>query len=238
MEQLIEKIKLADDLYTVDLRGGGLVLETDREKLLSFQQMEPLVTKGGMATHRRILYDMETKDTYVVEPSRIILPATVKLLEFPHEQFIAPGSRQVPQLIALDLVDFMAEGVYGAREIPRQKIFGNEFFVDTMRMELRQVNNPKNTISFEDFSMNQHQIFFDYNLQHKNVPRPEDTNSPHNTTAWLPLLKDMDPVVWKRIQKSQVEIDQMLNSTVPLHAHKPRHMDDNSPRQQGPGRSH
>ncbi|PUZ28593.1 hypothetical protein DCC81_03675 [Chitinophaga parva] len=238
MEQLIEKIKLADDLYSVDLRRGGLALAADQEKLLSFQKMESLVTKAGVATHRRILYDMEAKDTYLVEPSRIILPATVKLLEFPHEQFIASTGRPLPQLIALDLVDFMAEGVYGAREIPRQKIFGNEFFVDTMKMELRQVNNQKNTISFEDLSMNQHKIFFDYNLQYKNVPKPADAFSPHNTTAWLPLLRDMDPVVWNRIQKSQVEIDQMLNSTVPLHAHKPRHMDASSPRQHRPGGSH
>jgi len=237
MEQLIDTVLLAGDRFGVDLRRGGLVSEATGEQLLPFQKMEPLVTGSGIATHRRILYDTEAKDFYVIEPTRVILPPTVKLLEIPHEQFIGGTNRQVPDIVKLDFVDFTSAGIYGAREIPRQKIFGTEFFVDTMKLELRQVNNPKNRISFEDFSMNQHQIYFDYHLQYKNVPKPEDIYSPHTTTAWLPLFSDMDAVVWQRIQRSQVEIDQMLNNTAPAATHKPRKMDPDPGKQQRTGAS-
>lgn len=229
MQYRIDFIRLGEDLFTNDRDNRRLNLVGAPDTFIRFRDMDLVAGKTGGITHRRILYDTEAKQKYQADPDKPVLPAKAKLLEIPYEIFLAPGGIKEPSLpenIRLDLRDYLKDGIYQAREIPRRMVHGTEFFVDSMMLQLRQVNDTSNKISFEDISMTRERLFFDYNRDYKNIPRPEDRGSHANTVAYLPLLKEIDPLIWARIEKSEVAIDKTLSPTTATVKRQPRKLKD------------
>lgn len=236
MEKGIEQLQLGTDTFFVDQQKGALILDGEAATHLRFASMDTPIFKDGSTHYRRLLYDTESKEQFLPDPAKGVLPSYVKLLEIPHERFLygqGAKSQELPDLLKLDMRDYLQAGTYLAREIPRRLIFGTEFFVDSMLLELRQVNDPKNKISFDDVSLNNERIYFDYNTAYKNIPRPADIFSDSNKTAFLPLLKVLDPLIWSRIDKGEIYIDKTLSSRLPSHGRQPRKLSNLPDRPKG-----
>ncbi|ANF52998.1 hypothetical protein A0O34_21825 [Chryseobacterium glaciei] len=79
------------------------------------------------------------------------------------------------------------------RELPTVNIEGTEFLVDVNKLELREKDNPNNTISlFEMRDLGNHNGYsFEYSLTEKNIP--SSFISGETVTISLPELVTLDP---------------------------------------------
>lgn len=81
-------------------------------------------------------------------------------------------------------------------QLPVIEICATNFFVDTRLYELRQVNNPFNTISFHDLAKNDKGFVLIYDMQILNLflgSEEEFIDRKDLQTIQLPTIQEMDP---------------------------------------------
>lgn len=82
------------------------------------------------------------------------------------------------------------------RQLPVVDIAGTPFYVDVLREELRQQDDPHNSISFNEFDQDGNGYTFLYDKQRKNVPASKvDLKHMEPWLQWvtIPALMELDP---------------------------------------------
>lgn len=82
------------------------------------------------------------------------------------------------------------------RQLPVVDIAGTPFYVDVLREELRQQDDPHNSISFNEFDQDGNGYTFLYDKGRKNVPDSKvDLKHMEPWLEWvtIPALMELDP---------------------------------------------
>ncbi len=103
---------------------------------------------------------------------------------------------------------FSDEGQFSGRILPKIDVFGDEFIVDTLNLELIDLMNMDNRISFEDIHVidgREEKMFFEYNIQTRNVAQLNDDQDAM-AIKFLPPMHEMDPVAWMLLLKREERV--------------------------------
>jgi hypothetical protein len=102
------------------------------------------------------------------------------------------------------------------KPLPITDIGGTPFFVDLLRMEFREVDDPANRISFfELHDKGDHLLLFYDNLARKAWEAPDkDSRTPGNVKmVRLPPLNELDPFAYTLLQGRQDKrLDQLTKA--------------------------
>ena len=80
------------------------------------------------------------------------------------------------------------------RKMPTYTIEGTEFIVDVGKNELRQLDNPSNTISFHDMLDRGTYYSFSFDKEKKNLPTPFKPPTQDIVRVTLPQMVHLDPL--------------------------------------------
>lgn len=95
------------------------------------------------------------------------------------------------------------------RILPSFEIEGTEFIVDVSKKELRQLDNPDNTISFDDMKDNVTHYTINYSRVEKNFPAPFQQGSQDVVEIDIPQMVQLDPI--GMAQKHGITIEELQN---------------------------
>lgn len=166
--------------------------------LLAYDQMDPVRIKTSDNRVKRFMYNSEDKCIVDTSSLKYPLPKSIQYMEIP-----AVFDKVIDEFmveIMFEVMESKPPGIYTegtffkAREMAMTNLFGISFIVDTQNLELLESLNMANKISFDHLNIAEgnNKIFFDYNIETRNIAAPTDDQDVI-AIAILPSLEELDP---------------------------------------------
>lgn len=177
MDQVFFDVAIGADIFIVSPDRTALQLRDDPSKQIPFSAMERLALKDPLVT-RRFLYDPEKQGIYRPKPIPPTLPSRIMYVHIPDLFFLSPelAARAMKKDLDQMLPDFRrgtGRALLVADEIPRTMIDGKQYHIDTHKMEVRRVNDPKDTYPIKEvFTIKDELIIKLINISKPPPPRP------------------------------------------------------------------
>lgn len=114
--------------------------------------------------------------------------------------------------------------IHPKNTLPRIRISNTDFLVDGVMREFRDVNNPRNTISFDKLTYNKaqrgYELLFDKLTRNKYEGyMPQGGIPPMTERVLIPHLKEMEQSPVKEVDKAA---SLKMERREPLNRHQPR----------------
>ncbi|MBK1439784.1 hypothetical protein JHJ32_07305 [Parapedobacter sp. ISTM3] len=215
MKSELPIVSLAGDEFYLESKGLRYAAAPQRE--IPFDQMARSWLKAMDSLVRRFMYDTVGKSIADISSYTTRVPETVKYLEIPEIFILGLAEEELAGILKSPVRDdwalYVQDHCLTARELPRVKLMGTEFILDTLNGELMEMLNMKNRISFESINVFEHnkEMFFDYNVQTNNIAQPGD-DPDAVTIAFLKPMHESDPKAWDLIVKPEDRV-----SAAPQH---------------------
>ena len=168
--QQLPKLKIHDTEFYVDAERHEFRQVDNEDNHIAFHDLQ------DRTVYASLFFDTKTKNVYRGDFGTLYRSGDVQLIKLPpFDQLTQPNA---------------------TRKLPVVTIAGTEFHVDVRLEELRQIDSPHNTISFDEFSETsngKNTLFFD--CKSKNVYRGTDkemANRDDIVLIKLPSLFEMD----------------------------------------------
>lgn len=142
-------VSVAGDEFYLDSTGLRRTAEPESE--IPFDRMERSVLKALDAPVRRFMYDTAGKCLADLKEYGDKVPETIKYMEIPEKFILAAATKdELPDILnSLTRNGWkLYEQGYdlAARELPRVKLMGTDFILDTLNGELVEMPNMENRI--------------------------------------------------------------------------------------------
>jgi len=200
-------IHLYGDPFYIDKENAVLKSVTNPDQELAVKDM--IHTRcGRVGMVYRFFYDTATKDFADLTDIKGKIPDSIQYLEIMERLIDHPPFPSAQQIISvmtpIGASLFSEEDRLTARVLPSQNIMGTEFIIDTFNFELRQMRKLDNRISFDQLmlSHDQKEVFFEYNVQTKNIARQEDDQDAM-AIVFMPTIEQTDSKPWRLVSRDE-----------------------------------